>query len=66
MAWDRSLEIANRITVRSFMRFPFAGRMVVLARISTITDGSSEDRSGVGRQRDVPRGSPGIRGWTVT
>ncbi len=66
MASDQSPEVAKGITVRSFMRLSFAHTMAVLARASTIADGRFEDRSGVEPQRDVPRGSPGIRGWTVT
>ena len=65
-ASDRSLEIAEGIPFQSFMRFSFARTMVILTRVSTIADGSFEDCNGVESQRDVPRGSPGIRGWTVT
>ena len=65
-ASDRSLEIAEGIPFQSFMRFSFARTMTILTRVSTIADGSFEDCNGVESQRDVPRGSPGIRGWTVT
>ena len=63
---DRSLEIAKGFPVQSFMTFSFAHTMAVLTRVLTIADGSLEDCDGVESQRDVPRGSPGIRGWTVT